>query len=73
MGANIGVRNSRGEIPLSRILPETLEEFLNHCSNHENHPLHQDFKVNLQLLYLKKHSKLLGFKETVWENLTHFY
>ncbi|XP_023344392.1 transient receptor potential cation channel protein painless [Eurytemora carolleeae] len=52
LGANIGVRNSRGEIPLSRILPETLEEFLNHCSNHENHPLHQDFKVEFNYSWL---------------------
>ena len=28
LGANIGVRNWRGEIPLDRILPGTLETFL---------------------------------------------
>ena len=45
LGANIGVRNSFGETALSRILPETLEQFLDSCTTHQNHPLHKDFKV----------------------------
>jgi len=52
LGANIGVQNSRGEIPLSRILPETLEAFLDICSAHTNHPLHQDFKVEFNYSWL---------------------
>ena len=39
------MRNSFGETALSRILPETLEQFLDSCTNHTNHPLHKDFKV----------------------------
>ena len=31
LGANIGVRNWRGETPLDRILPSTLEAFLDRC------------------------------------------
>ena len=45
LGANIGVRNLRGEIPLTRILPETLEDFLDNCATHESHPMNEDFKV----------------------------
>jgi hypothetical protein len=47
LGANIGVRNSFGETALNRILPETLEQFLDSCTTHENHPLHKDFKVGI--------------------------
>ena len=33
LGANIGVRNWRGETPLDRILPSTLEAFLDRCDS----------------------------------------
>jgi len=52
LGANIGVRNKRGEIPLSRILPDTLETFLDNCAEHENHPMNDDFKVEFNYSWL---------------------
>ena len=54
LGANIGVRNRRGEIPLTRILPETLETFLDNCAEHESHPMNEDFKVKLFIIFLIK-------------------
>ena len=52
LGANIGVRNLRGDIPLTRILPETLEEFLDDCASHESHPMNEDFKVEFNYSWL---------------------
>merc|ERR1719228_2580000 len=52
LGANIGVRNWRGEIPLDRILPKTLENFLDSCATHESHPMNQDFKVEFNYSWL---------------------
>ena len=52
LGANIGVRNQRGDIPLTRILPETLEGFLDTCASHESHPMNEDFKVEFNYSWL---------------------
>jgi len=52
LGANIGVRNLRGEIPLTRILPKTLEDFLDNCATHESHPMNEDFKVEFNYSWL---------------------
>ena len=52
LGANIGVRNKRGDIPLTRILPETLENFLDDCATHESHPMNEDFKVEFNYSWL---------------------
>ena len=52
LGANIGVRNLRGDIPLNRILPDTLESFLDSCARHESHPMNEDFKVEFNYSWL---------------------
>ena len=52
LGANIGVRNQRGDIPMTRILPETLEDFLDNCASHESHPMNEDFKVEFNYSWL---------------------
>ena len=52
LGANIGVRNQRGDIPMTRILPSTLEDFLDSCATHESHPMNEDFKVEFNYSWL---------------------
>ena len=52
LGANIGVRNLRGDIPLNRILPDTLESFLDSCASHQSHPMNEDFKVEFNYSWL---------------------
>ena len=52
LGANIGVRNLRGDIPLSRIMPETLEGFLDTCVSHTSHPMNEDFEVEFNYSWL---------------------
>ena len=52
LGANIGVRNLRGDIPLSRITPDTLQNFLDSCASHESHPMNEDFKVEFNYSWL---------------------
>ena len=54
------MRNLRGEIPLTRILPETLENFLDNCATHESHPMNEDFKV--RKCYSLSFNKLCSIK-----------
>ena len=44
-GANIGLKNLHGEAPISRILPSTMEEYLNkHCMRTSGNPTNDEFK-----------------------------
>ena len=43
--ADINSTESSIKLSLCRILPETLEEFLDSCAHHESHPMHEDFSV----------------------------
>merc|ERR1719187_2525223 len=53
LGANIGVANLRGDIPLSRILPATLETFLDEGrTSHSGHPMNEDFSVEFDYSFL---------------------
>ena len=45
-GANHGLRNNRGQAPISHILPSTIQSILNeHCIQYEGNPNSRDFKV----------------------------
>ena len=53
LGANIGLRNARGETPISNILPATMERFLNqHCLKSEGNPTNEDFKISFHYDFL---------------------
>ena len=52
-GANLGLRNKRGEAPISKILPSTIETILNqHCIQYEGNPTHEEFKVTFNYDFL---------------------
>jgi len=53
LGANIGLRNNLGEAPISNILPDTMESFLdNHCLKSEGNPTNEDFKITFHYDFL---------------------
>ena len=43
---------TKGTIPMTRILPSTLEDFLDSCATHESHPMNEDFKVEFNYSWL---------------------
>ena len=54
LGANIGIKNQWGEIPVSRIPPDLLEAFLSEdCLLATNHPLyHQELELTFKYSFL---------------------
>jgi len=53
LGANIGLRNNLGEAPISNILPDTMESYLdNHCLKSEGNPTNEDFKITFHYDFL---------------------
>eukprot|EP00092_Neocalanus_flemingeri_P003648 GFUD01003915.1.p1 GENE.GFUD01003915.1~~GFUD01003915.1.p1 ORF type:complete len:987 (+),score=184.76 GFUD01003915.1:133-3093(+) len=60
LGANIGIRNNLDEAPISHILPETMEDFLNvHCLKSEGNPTNENFRITYKYDFLapEKESK----------------
>ena len=51
-GANMGVRNADGKAPVSRILPDTLEEFFNDCFQPEGIITDDEFKLTINYNFL---------------------
>ena len=53
LGANIGLKNNLDEVPISRILPETMEDFLNNvCMVPEGDPTNDKFKITTKFDFL---------------------
>ena len=53
LGANIGLKNIYDEVPINRILPETMEEFLNDfCLTPEGSVTNSDFKITASFDFL---------------------
>ena len=53
MGANIGLKNIYEEVPIDRILPETMEDFLNDvCLCPEGDVTNSDFKITAKFDFL---------------------
>ncbi len=52
-GANIGLKNHWNEVPISRIQPETMEEFLNdHCIQSQGEVNHESLQVTFDYTFL---------------------
>ena len=52
-GANIGIRNKWGEIPIQKIEPETMEAFLNEfCLESVNDVNHEEFELTFRYSFL---------------------
>ena len=52
-GANIGLKNKWGETPISKIRPETMEEFLDEfCLQSRGDPNHPDFNLTFRYSFL---------------------
>lgn len=53
LGANIGLKNDLDEVPIHRILPEVMEDFLNnHCLVPEGDTTHDKFKITAKFDFL---------------------
>jgi len=52
-GANIGIKNQWGEIPINKILPSTMESFLDEfCLESKNDVNHEEFEVTFKYNFL---------------------
>ena len=53
LGANIGLKNNLHEVPINRILPETMEDFLNNvCMETQGDPTNDKFKITTKFDFL---------------------
>ncbi|XP_040572120.1 transient receptor potential cation channel subfamily A member 1 homolog [Lepeophtheirus salmonis] len=53
LGSNIGMKNSYGEIPVDRILSETLEDFFSsYCLEHEGNIANEDLRITVKYDFL---------------------
>jgi len=53
LGANIGLKNNLQEVPINRILPETMEDFLNNvCMETQGDPTNDKFKITTKFDFL---------------------
>jgi len=52
-GANIGIKNYWNEIPIAKIRPQTMEDFLDeHCLVHEGDTMHENFELSFKYGFL---------------------
>lgn len=52
-GANIGIKNRWGEVPINKILPDTMEDFLNQfCLQSAKDVNHEDFQLSFRYQFL---------------------
>ena len=52
-GANIGMKNHFDEVPISKILPDTMEEFLDEfCLDATRDVHHEDFEITFNYSFL---------------------
>ena len=62
-GANIGIKNYWNEIPIAKIRPQTMEDFLDeHCLVHEGDTMHENFEVSFQYGFLAPDAECLPDK-----------
>ena len=53
LGANIGIKNKLREVPIERISPETMEDFLdNVCMETQGDPTNEKFKITTKCDFL---------------------
>ena len=53
LGANIGMKNYWNEVPIAKIRPQTMEEFLDeHCLLHDGDIMHEDFEISFRYNFL---------------------
>eukprot|EP00092_Neocalanus_flemingeri_P024278 GFUD01026328.1.p1 GENE.GFUD01026328.1~~GFUD01026328.1.p1 ORF type:complete len:1070 (+),score=218.12 GFUD01026328.1:113-3322(+) len=64
-GANIGLKNNWEETPISKIKPETMEDFLdNYCLTSKNDIHQEDFELNLKYSFIAPPVDNPNFDET---------
>ena len=65
MGANIGIKNDLEEVPINRILPEVMEDFLNNsCLVPEGDTTHDNFKITAKFDFLVPFGTNLNHEES---------
>ena len=63
LGANIGIKNFWNEIPIAKIRPQTMEDFLDeHCLVHEGDTMHENFEISFQYGFLAPDAECLPDK-----------
>ena len=63
LGANIGIKNFWNEIPIAKIRPQTMEDFLDeHCMVHEGDTMHENFEISFQYGFLAPDAECLPEK-----------
>merc|ERR1719474_2309265 len=63
LGANIGIKNYWKEIPISKIRPQTMEEFLDeYCLTYEGDIMHENFSLTFQYQFLAPDAEALPEK-----------
>ena len=63
LGANIGIKNYWNEIPIAKIRPQTMEDFLDeHCLVHEGDTMHENFELSFQYGFLAPDAECLPDK-----------
>merc|ERR1719474_2656380 len=63
LGANIGIKNFWKEIPISKIRPQTMEEFLDeYCLTYEGDIMHENFSLTFQYQFLAPDAEALPEK-----------
>ena len=66
LGANIGIRNNLEEAPISHILPDTMEDFLNiHCLKSEGNPTNENFRITYKYDFLAPEKEKVPVNSTV--------
>ena len=68
LGANIGMRNVWGELPITKIRPDTMEDFLSeHCLTHSGDVNHDKFSITFKYDFLAPNVEALPEKYRVEE------
>jgi len=63
LGANIGIKNHWKEIPISKIRPQTMEDFLDeYCLTYEGDIMHENFNLTFHYEFLAPDSEALPEK-----------
>ena len=68
-GANIGIKNFWEEVPITKIRPQTMENFLNdHCLVHEGDTMHENFELSFKYDFLAPDPEALPEKYRNYDN-----
>ena len=72
LGADIGRKNLRGEVPIHKISAEIMQDFLDDCLESDGLPVDEDFELIFKYVFMgSNHSKLASSSLPESESLWH--